>query len=88
MVGKLIRKYGCRQVLEPSVKKGCEELALFIADKDKTVRDSALNVVTSAYHDIGDDVYKFAGKVSFAAVRYEIRGFEFRTVLKYVCVQF
>ena len=83
MVGKLIRKYGCRQVLDPSVKKGCEEIAAFIADKDKTVRDSALNVITSAYHDIGDDIYKFAGKVSFVVV--SIRGFEFTAVMICVC---
>lgn len=41
-----------------------KEVAKQISDKDKSVRNAALNCMVEAYNFLGDKVYKMIGNVS------------------------
>lgn len=63
VIGKMIRKYST-SVCDPTLPKACKDIAAFISDRDKTVRDSALNAIVCVYEDMGELTYKCVGKLN------------------------
>lgn len=47
-----------------------KEIAKQISDRDNGVRNAALNVVTIAYQIVGDQVYKYTGKLNDKEMSY------------------
>lgn len=47
-----------------------KEIAKQISDRDNGVRSAALNVVTIAYQIVGDQVYKYTGKLNDKEMSY------------------
>lgn len=47
----------------PSPKEALKEIAKQIGDRDNSVRNAALNTVVIAHAVLGDQVYKYVGKV-------------------------
>ena len=64
-LGYMMEKYGL-EICQPSPKEALKEIAKQISDRDNSVRSAALNTIVAAYQIIGDQVYKFVGKVSAA----------------------
>ena len=61
-----MEKYGL-EICQPSPKEALKEIAKQISDRDNSVRSAALNTIVAAYQIVGDQVYKFVGKVSAVA---------------------
>lgn len=62
-LGSLIGDYGV-SVCQPSPSAALKEIAKQIADRDNTVRNSALNCIVQAYFLEGEKVYKYIGQIS------------------------
>lgn len=52
------------EVCQPSPKEALKEIAKQIADRDNPVRSAALNTIVVAHQIVGDQVYKYVGRVS------------------------
>ena len=63
-LGSLIEEYGI-SVCQPNPSVALKEVAKQIADRDNTVRSTALNCIVSAYFQEGDKVYKLIGQVHY-----------------------
>ncbi len=50
-------------VCQPSPAQALKAIAQQISDRDNSVRSAALNTVVTAYHILGDNVYKYLGQV-------------------------
>ena len=61
-LGYMMEKYGL-EICQPSPKEALKEIAKQISDRDNSVRSAALNTIVAAYQIVGDQVYKFVGKV-------------------------
>merc|ERR1712223_807197 len=61
-IGGLIKNYGMN-VLQPSPAACLKEIAKSIADRDRAVRDGALNSITEAYFQVGEKMYKMVGNL-------------------------
>lgn len=70
-VGSLIETAGM-SVCQPSPGVALKEVAKQISDKDKTVRNAALNALVQVYFREGEKLYKYIGQVG---------NFENKTVL-------
>ena len=62
-LGCMMEKYGLN-ICQPSPKEALKEIAKQIADRDNSVRSAALNTIVVAYQILGDQVYKYVGRVS------------------------
>lgn len=62
-LGCMMEKYGLN-ICQPSPKEALKEIAKQIADRDNPVRSAALNTIVVAHQILGDQVYKYVGKVS------------------------
>ena len=63
-LGTLIDIYGIN-VCQPSVAAALKAIAGFIGDRDKSVRSAALNTCVSAHAILGENIYKYIGKVNY-----------------------
>jgi cytoskeleton-associated protein 5 len=61
-LGQMIEAIGLN-TFNPAVS--IKEIAKQISDRDNGVRSAALNTITIAYHIVGEQVYKYTGKVNF-----------------------
>merc|ERR1712223_1090909 len=61
-IGGLIKNYGMN-VLQPTPAACLKEVAKSIADRDRAVRDGALNAITEAYFQVGEKMYKMVGSL-------------------------
>ena len=52
------------EICQPSPKEALKEIAKHIGDRDNPVRNAALNTIVVAYQKLGDQVYKYVGRVS------------------------
>lgn len=51
------------EICQPSPKEALKEIAKQIGDRDNSVRSAALNTIVVAYQIIGEQVYKYVGRV-------------------------
>lgn len=61
-LGCMMEKNGL-EICQPSPKEALKEIAKQIGDRDNSVRNAALNTVVVAHQVLGDQVYKYVGKV-------------------------
>ena len=64
----LISKFGIN-VCQPTPAKAVKEIATQIADRDNSVRSASLNALVEAYNIVGDQLYKWLGRVSLIFFR-------------------
>jgi len=50
-------------ICQPTPKEALKEIAKQIADRDTSVRNAALNTIVIAHQIVGDQVYKYVGRV-------------------------
>ena len=57
-IGSMIKDYGIN-VLQPSPANSMKLMAKQIADRDKKVRDAALNAITEAYFQVNNSYFVY-----------------------------
>lgn len=62
-LGCMMEKYGLN-ICQPTPKEALKEIAKQISDRDNPVRSAALNTIVVAHQILGDQVYKYVGRVS------------------------
>ncbi|KAM4722678.1 cytoskeleton-associated protein 5 isoform 2-T4 [Rhinophrynus dorsalis] len=62
-LGCLVESYGMN-VCQPTPAKALKEIALYIGDRDTTVRNAALNTIVTVYNVHGEQVFKLIGNLS------------------------
>ncbi|XP_067937770.1 cytoskeleton-associated protein 5-like isoform X2 [Watersipora subatra] len=62
-LGCMMEKHGL-SICQPSTKEAIKEIAKHIADRDNPVRSAALNTIVVAHQIVGDQVYKYVGRLN------------------------